>query len=227
MSTANRNTQRTSNNDEYTRTTAPTAVRQAGPRIQPVAIHKKSLSSNKAVIFVVLALAVVAIAIWGLPEEKQNYSRQVDRHKVDAIVNKHLMMTNKKIELSQEKTRIEQLDSVPEVGMSILPRQRHGALYGIEANSDRNENNAIRDLERPKEIDVSSPDAIIQNEFADRQKQAIQESRARDEYARQFIANARAAGYVIELDDRFVVKSVRRLKPEEQSIFHRTPSASH
>jgi hypothetical protein len=151
-----------------------------------------------------------------------------ERSKIDLVVNKHLIMTNKKIELEQERARLEHLTDTPSVGDQILPRNKPNALYGVDHSSDRNELNAVRDLERPPELNISSPDAVIQSELADTAAIAESERRYRDEYARQFIANAKAAGYAIELDDNFVVKKVMKIKPQGRTLFDRGGgSAAH
>lgn len=197
------------------------------PRVLGHKPQPKKISKTSGLLFLLLAVALVGAAFFFDPgQQKSKATHKIEQSKVENLVNKHLIMTNKKIELEQEKLRLEHLSTNPEVGASILPRGRHGALYGVEQNSDRSETNAIRDLERTKEMNLASPDAVIQSEFADRQSQEIQISNYRNEYARQFIANARAAGFAIELDDNFVVKSVKKIKPQEEAIFGRLPSAA-
>ena len=171
--------------------------------------------------------------VWQADSEKgtgaaHQASKRPDLVKIEKVVNKHLIMTNKKIELEQEKARLEHLAEAPSVGDQVLPRTRPNTLYGVDHSSDRNELNAARDLSRQRELNLHTPDAVIQSELADSDAISERERRFREEYARQFIANARAAGYEIELDDNFVVKSVKRLRPNTNPrLFQGVPSVAH
>ena len=71
--------------------------------------------------------------------------------------------------------------------------------------------NAERDLSKPEDLNLSSPNTIIQSEIADRESKSQYAAKYRDAYAKKFIENARNAGYEIELDDNFVVTHVQRL----------------
>lgn len=137
-----------------------------------------------------------------------------DLSSIDSMVNKHLLMTNSKIELEREKARLSNLPSIPAVGEQILNRTKPYQVRGVEVGSDRNEGNAVRDLQKPKELNLASPDTVIQSELADGETQAQRELEYKREYARQFIENARAGGYDVELDENFVVRSVKKIKPK-------------
>lgn len=189
-----------------------------------VSAPKKKMPAFVGLIFVIAAAGLLwmvwnadRLALPGMSEQASKKPK--DLSKIESVVNRHLIMTNKKIELERERARLEHLADTPEVGDSILPRARPNTLYGVDHGSDRNELNAVRDLERAPDINISSPDAVIQAEMADKQAIAESERRFREEYARQFIANARAGGYDIELDDNFVVTKVRKIKAAPKSIF--------
>lgn len=147
-------------------------------------------------------------------------ARSRDASQIDAVVNKHLLMTNTKLELERERARLDNNDSIPEVGEQILPRWKPQQVVGVDHSPDRNELNAQRDLEQAKEYNLNSPDVIIQTEMADSEKRHEYEAKYKEEYARRFIENARAGGYEIELDDNFVVKKVRKIAPDDpNSLF--------
>jgi hypothetical protein len=158
---------------------------------------------------------------------EQTSSRK-DLSQIEGIVNRHLIMTNKKIELEQEQARLKVLRDAPTVGEQILPRWRPNQNAGVDHSPDRNELNAARDLERRAEINLSSPDTVIQSELADSEALAKAEAKYREEYARKFIENARAGGYEIQLDENYVVKSVKKIEPNQNPrLFQGRASASH
>lgn len=191
----------------------PAPVRPAPP--PPKGGESRSLLG---LIFVIGALALGYFA-WksgGESGEKaRTPHRMRDASQIDAVVNKHLLMTNTKLELARERARLDNNDSVPEVGEQILPRWKPQQVIGVDHSPDRNELNAQRDLEEAKEYNLNAPDVIIQSEIADREKRKEYEAKYKEEYARRFIDNARAGGYEIELDDNFVVKKVRKIAPDD------------
>ncbi len=148
--------------------------------------------------------------------QNQNVNHPSERHDlshVENVVNKHLILTNKKIELAQEAARLKNVQTIPAVGEQILPRWKPSEVVGVDQSYDRNELNAARDLARHPELSLNSPGAIVQSEMADSEVTTQLESEQREEYARQFIQNARAGGYDVELDENYRVKKVRKIRP--------------
>lgn len=195
--------------------------------IRPAPVPAKPMPASKAggdsrsflgLIFLVGALGLGWFA-WKKGEDfgrgPAGSGKTRDANQIDAVVNRHLLMTNTKLELERERARLDNNDSIPEVGEQILPRWKPQQVVGVDHSPDRNELNAQRDLEEAKEYNLNSPDVIIQSEMADTEKKHEYETKYKEEYARRFIENARAGGYEIELDDNFVVKKVRKIAPED------------
>ena len=114
--------------------------------------------------------------------------------------------------------RLENKFYAPQLGDSIWPKiDQHKKNLGVDHSADRNERTAYEDLNRDKhQLSVSDPDHIIQQQINDNDKQNEYEAAYRENYARQFIENARAHGYQIELDSSLVVKSVKQIRRPSQ-----------
>src|SRR5690606_35044502 len=84
---------------------------------------------------------------------------------------------------------------------------------------DTNEGNVYRDLNRDsKDVSYESPNAVIQGQMYDQEKQKTYEDEYKKEYARQFVENARLNGYAITLDSNYTVIRVMPIrKPSQES----------
>jgi hypothetical protein len=143
--------------------------------------------------------------------EKGQYS--ASSIQAEALVNKHLWMTSQAQELAQQRVKVGNEFANPKVGSSILPKPQSSEDWGVHQNIDSNETNAFEDLQRyKKDLRVADPDHIIQGQITDANKQGQFEAAYREEYARQFIENARQHGYEVKLNDQYVVISVRPIR---------------
>lgn len=136
------------------------------------------------------------------------------------IVNKHLWMTDQAVELSREQAEINSKFANLKVGESItLPKGKvEPKQMGVDHSADTNEMNAYNDLNRyPKTINATNPDYIIQGQLSDQEQSRQYEAAYREEYVRQFIENARRAGYDVVLNDDLVVVSVRPIRTPTSS----------
>jgi hypothetical protein len=132
--------------------------------------------------------------------------------KIQRISNKHLFMTAKELEITARKRNAENYLQAPYVGQKVID-MTYAPVKGVDHSADRNEETAYRDLRRHEpEFNLSSPQHIVQNELRERQDQAAYVESYRTEYARQFVENARRAGYDVRLSADLVVLSVRKLK---------------
>ena len=197
----------------------------------PPAPQKKKKGAALAFLFLLGAAALIWFA-WksgdaGSATPAPLTAKEMTR--IEKVVNRHLLLTNKEIELQQEKARLENKDEViPVVGDQILPRFRPHQVNGVDHSPDRNELNAARDLAKPEDLNLSSPNTVIQSEIADRESKSQYAAKYRDAYAKKFIENARNAGYEIELDDNFVVTHVQRLNSSDpNALFDTGSGAAH
>ena len=171
------------------------------------------------VIFLFGAGLFLALAL-SLPESHSSKNRKISAQSPEAekLVNKHLWRTANFQELNQEKVRAQNSYLAPQICDSIWPKTNQAAAnHGVDHSPDRNESNAFEDLNRyRKEFQATHPDSIIQGEIADQQKMAEAQEIFRAEYARQFVENARANGYAVELNSDFVVIRVTPISNTKQ-----------
>ena len=119
------------------------------------------------------------------------------RQQIEASVNRHIQLTNRKIETEKERVRIDEGFVVPRIGMMAqkLPEE----TSPLDLRPDANEYNPVRDLSR-QENTIHSSAEMVQSEMADDQDfQAAQEN-YRQKSAKQFLENARRNGYDVKLD---------------------------
>jgi hypothetical protein len=130
---------------------------------------------------------------------------------VENLVNKHLFLTSQEQDWAQKKMKAENTFMTPEIGSSILKQAAKPKLksFGVDHSSDQNEDAAFNDLNRyPKQLNYNNPEQVIQGQLQDQQRQKAYDESYRQEYARQFIENARKHGYQVKLNDDLVVVSV-------------------
>jgi hypothetical protein len=171
-------------------------------------------------LFLVLALLVLlvtGILLWPVPKKAKPMTAghiSASSHQAEEIINRHLWMTDKSRELAQEQMKAQNTYTNPRIGDSIWPEgQKSGKQMGVDHSPDTNENNAYQDLNRyPKNLQVQTPDAVIQAQLSDEDRRREYEAAYREEYAKQFIENARRNGYEVLLNDQFVVISVRPIR---------------
>lgn len=141
-------------------------------------------------------------------EAKRAVSEE-QRRKLEASVNRHIQMTNRKIETDKEKVKIEAGFTIPRVGMLVAKPVTEEQMT-LDLRSDQNEMNPVRDLDRRANTSTTqSARDIVQAEMADQQDYQVLEEQYKKEQARQFIENARRNGYDVKLGPDYRVIEVR------------------
>lgn len=133
------------------------------------------------------------------------------RSKIENQVNRHVLMTNRKMELEKEQIKVEANFSVPQVGQFVMERPANSQNFDLKG--DRTEQNVARDLRNDRQLAVSASD-IVQNEVVNQQvggAAAAMDEQYRREYARQFIENARRNGYEVTLSPDLRVIGVQQI----------------
>lgn len=133
--------------------------------------------------------------------------------KASALINKHLWQANHLKEQAEKRVEAQNSYMAPRLGDSIWPTsQDRSKGYSVDHSPDRNENRVYQDLNRDrKEYRSTDPDHIIQSQIHDDERMREYEMSYRQEYARQFVQNARRNGYDVRLNSDLVVISVKRI----------------
>lgn len=137
-----------------------------------------------------------------------NVNDEANRKRLERVVNTHIQVTNQKIEIEKEQIKVEASFTVPRVGEFVI--QKNEGADSFNQRSDRTEMNAARDLRRETQITMSAND-IIQAEMANLETQSEYDRQYREEYARQFVDNARRNGYEVKLSPDYKVIGVKPL----------------
>ena len=152
--------------------------------------------------------------------------------KAEALVNKHLYNTSLSQEFAEKRRQAENVYMAPQIGDAIWPKKSlETKNYGVDHSSDTRETNAFNDLNRyRKDIHATDPDYIIQNQINDEDRISEYQELSKQEYVRQFVENARRNGFEVNVNQDFVITSVRPIRqPTGKSLFpnsQRDPSMS-
>lgn len=131
------------------------------------------------------------------------------RRRLEGQVNRHVQLTNRRMEIEKEQIRVESF-MVPKVGEFVLDRA--GPTQSFSHRGDQSEMNAVRDLRRNEQQISTSANDIIQSEIAHQQVDVEVDLAYREEYVRQFKENARRNGYDVQLTSDGRVIGVRQIR---------------
>jgi hypothetical protein len=167
-----------------------------------------------------LLLAGFFVFLFLLPEGKKSNDRQsrvTQAKEFEEKVNKHLFHTSQDMQMSREKMQIE-ADKIERQGVGAgKPKEEN---HKLDFSADPRAEALIRELGRDAK-ETAAPtnaDEQVQTElFEAEQAQEYSEAYKR-EYARQFVENARKAGYLIKLNDDYKVISVKPLRKPADSF---------
>lgn len=134
-------------------------------------------------------------------------------------VNKHLIETQKELDIKQKSVAVQNRFVAPEVGQSIIIKKDQVLKdYGVDHSADTHEENALNDLNRyQRTISATNPDRIIQNEIYEQDQLKEFNEEYNKQYVEQFLENARAQGYEVKLNSNNVVISVRKIRSPTSS----------
>ena len=119
--------------------------------------------------------------------------------KYEQSVNKHLMLTNEKIQQQQQRSRLEYANS--EFG-SASAKKAYQNEDRLDLSQDTRAAEIANELGRgDRREEYSSPHDVVQKEIFENQQKDEYSQAYREEYARQFIENARRGGYKVMLSD--------------------------
>ena len=149
---------------------------------------------------------------------EQSSTQEGVEQKAMAAMNRHLLFTDKHIELSKERVKLENWKASPQVGENLFGEKKKDSPSNLDLSQDRRESQVLNDLKRnEKQTDYVSPDSLIQSQLSASGEQSKYEQEYRKEYSRQFIENARKAGYEVVVNENYVVTSVKKIKGEDRA----------
>lgn len=180
--------------------------------------HPKWIGLGLILVAVILGL-LVARQTEDVPLRKSastDVSDAATRKKLESMVNRHVQLTNRRIEIEKEQIKIEANFVAPRVGEFVLDKSAADQPT-FNQRADRNEMNAARDLARDSHYTVSANDIIQQEVAGGGRRVAGSDEEYRKEYARQFVENARRNGYEVQLSSDYRVIGVRQVPVENRA----------
>ncbi|WP_413559398.1 hypothetical protein [Bdellovibrio sp. HCB209] len=169
---------------------------------------------------VIMSLGNEGAKTTGAPGEKKTA-------KFEQAVNKHLMLTNEKMEF--EKRRMEIENSGADFNSTKAQATYNPTDSGLDLANDSKAAEVANILGRGvrQEGVPSNPHDVIQKELFNAEQEAAYSEAYKAEYARQFVENAARGGYRVILDDEYRVKQVMPIQrtPGSMDIFNPTQSS--
>lgn len=139
----------------------------------------------------------------------------------DTSVNSHLMYTNDKIELQRKALEFENARTL---NKAFKKNSEHSAYVNpnkLDLSSEDHSTSIAEALGRgEKRQETQSPEDIVQQEIYMAEQAAEFNQAYREEYARQFVENARRGGYKVILSEDLnrVISVTPILKPSKDSF---------
>ncbi|KHD88601.1 MAG: hypothetical protein OM95_08125 [Bdellovibrio sp. ArHS] len=164
-----------------------------------------------------LGAAGLIFAYLGEPDPKpkgEGVSAKLKSEKYEKSVNKHLMLTNERMELERQRMAVENARLLNTDFNRTEPQPAYRNNETLDLSMDNRAAELANELGRgEKKEQALSPDEIVQKELFNQQQMHEYSQAYKEEYARQFIENARRGGYrVILSEDLSRVISVQPLK---------------
>lgn len=141
--------------------------------------------------------------------------------KVQSNVNEHLRKTAEKIEMAKRQQAIRSWQLVNDYNSSVSEQAYVPPSEGANLQETDSAHEVAKDLGRSyDESQTGSGNAsdLIHQQLFEAQINQQADKAYKDAYAKQFIENARRAGWDVKLDDNFKVISVKKIerKPTNQ-----------
>ncbi|MGZ3781557.1 MAG: hypothetical protein ACXVCY_12975 [Pseudobdellovibrionaceae bacterium] len=147
--------------------------------------------------------------------------------KYEKSVNKHLMLTNEKMKLETQKVSLENAQLLNKDLASIPTQQAYENDNKLDLSTDSRAAEMANELGRGIRFEeISSPGDIIQKELFSQDQMQEYSQAYKQEYARQFIENARRGGYkVILSEDLSKIISVIPIRSPTQNNMELMPGS--
>jgi hypothetical protein len=171
-----------------------------------------------------IGAAGLIFAYFGSADSAQNSGKAAAARtgKFEGLVNKHLMYTNDKVELQRQRIQVENAQALSKGGGRAAPPQVAYSNDGkLDLSSEDHASEIAKELGRgPRRPEFNTPEDIVQQDLYNAQQAAEYNEAYREEYARQFVENARRGGYkVILSEDLSRVMSVTPIRNPGKNSF--------
>ena len=166
-----------------------------------------------------LALALLLLSgffvfLFFLPEKaaKPGGKSITQSKKFEETVNRHLFKTSQTMQISRDKMQLE-ADQIAYRGIGPKAPEKTD-VHELDLSTDPRAEALLKALGRnaPDNYGPVNPDQQIQAELFEAQQLDAYSEEYKKEYARQFVENARRAGYLIQLTSDFKIRSVQKLR---------------
>ena len=144
--------------------------------------------------------------------EFSSRSGRVSNSAYDEKVNKHLFQTQAQKDLKAAKAQAENTMMAPDLHDVAAQTKYGGRNNGVQTHSDIWDDQIVQEFEKTQQQESYKPDFQVQQELYENQMMNQYDQAYREEYKKQFIENARRAGYQVKLGPDNKVISVKPLK---------------
>lgn len=139
--------------------------------------------------------------------------------KVQNRINQHLEKTVETMEMRKAQMLIQNTRAALEYGNTKATVAVTAPREGVDLRKDGRAEIVAEDLGRETRSYSlpSNPTDLVHSQLFAEEAQKAEDAAYRAEYARQFIQNAKAAGWEVQLDDDYKVISVKKARSPSQS----------
>ncbi|QLY25657.1 hypothetical protein [Bdellovibrio sp. KM01] len=188
--------------------------------------EQKSSNDNNKLLAILLFLGAGILVLMSLGNDNPKSGGQAGvkkTEKFEKAVNKHLMLTNEKMEFERRRLEIENAAG-SDFNSTKAQTTYNPQDSGLDLSNDSRAAEVANILGRGerKEGEPLNPNDVIQKELFNAQQEVEYSEAYKKEYARQFVENARRGGYKVYLDENYRVKQVVPLnrQPGSTDIFN-------
>ena len=195
-------------------------------------MKKTDENKNRKSIFFGLILLLLALGLFLFEDQenkKQGFQQNFRSKETQELVNRHLRETSQDITLKQQKASIESQKEILKAQSSRPQKKFDYNPHQLEISEYQENPIFNQELGRGvKSYDFSQdPNQIVQSKLFQDQTLEKYTEQYKKEYTRQFIENARQAGWEIKVDASYRIISARPIqRSPAYQIIESTPSGS-
>lgn len=176
---------------------------------------KKKNDKSNFLAAMLLLLSGFFVFLFMLPDasQKQSSASIAQTKQFEEKVNKHLFNTSQRMQLERERMKIEaaQLENQ---GQNLKLAPQGEEIHHLDFSRDPRAEALLKELGREASEPgyPSSAHEQVQTDLFEAQQYQKYSEEYKKEYARQFVENARRAGYLIKLSEDYKIIGIRPLR---------------